>query len=108
MAICHENVKEVQWAWQEEFHKKNWPDKRTIKMVSQFSSFHNASFCLPMHFCHQKCFSSLFFRLYDKFKCTGSVQDDKKAMTTTTASVAPDEAKERVDDFLLLITYLCA
>ncbi|GBN11194.1 hypothetical protein AVEN_272584-1 [Araneus ventricosus] len=36
--------------------------------------------------------------LYDKFKRTGSVQDDKKAMVTTTASVATDEAKERIDD----------
>ncbi|GBM24720.1 hypothetical protein AVEN_141797-1 [Araneus ventricosus] len=25
---CHENVKAVQRAWQEEFHNKNWPDKR--------------------------------------------------------------------------------
>ncbi|GBN68116.1 hypothetical protein AVEN_224631-1 [Araneus ventricosus] len=31
MAKCHENVKAVQRAWQEEFYKKNWPDKRTMK-----------------------------------------------------------------------------
>ncbi|GBO35587.1 hypothetical protein AVEN_227724-1 [Araneus ventricosus] len=70
MAKCHENVKAVQRPWQEEFHKKNWPNKRTIK------------------------------RLYDKFKRTGSGQDDKKAMVTDTASVATEEAKGRVDDFL--------
>ncbi|GBM55649.1 hypothetical protein AVEN_19218-1 [Araneus ventricosus] len=33
------------------------------------------------------------------------VQDDEKAMATATASVTTDEAKERVDDFLLLIIY---
>ncbi|GBO15618.1 hypothetical protein AVEN_175210-1 [Araneus ventricosus] len=31
--------------------------------------------------------SGLKGRLHDKFKCTGSVQDDKKAMAVVTASV---------------------
>ncbi|GBN08286.1 hypothetical protein AVEN_98932-1 [Araneus ventricosus] len=35
MAKCHENVKEVQRAWQEEFHNKKWPDKRTINVCSR-------------------------------------------------------------------------
>ncbi|GBM21404.1 hypothetical protein AVEN_264836-1 [Araneus ventricosus] len=39
------------------------------------------------------------FKLYDKFKRNGSVQDHKKAMARATASVATDEAKERIDDF---------
>ncbi|GBM10334.1 hypothetical protein AVEN_131073-1 [Araneus ventricosus] len=26
---CHENVKAVQRAWQEEFHNQNWSEKRT-------------------------------------------------------------------------------
>ncbi|GBN42977.1 hypothetical protein AVEN_7093-1 [Araneus ventricosus] len=30
MAKCHENVKAVQRAWQEEFHNKNWSDKRSV------------------------------------------------------------------------------
>ncbi|GBN57618.1 hypothetical protein AVEN_135705-1, partial [Araneus ventricosus] len=29
MAKCHENVKAVQRAWKEEFHNRNWPEKRT-------------------------------------------------------------------------------
>ncbi|GBN73952.1 hypothetical protein AVEN_11940-1 [Araneus ventricosus] len=36
--------------------------------------------------------------LYDNFKRTGSVQDDIKAIDTASASVATDEAKERVDE----------
>ncbi|GBM66840.1 hypothetical protein AVEN_128514-1 [Araneus ventricosus] len=47
--------------------------------------------------CIDVCFVSE--RLYDKFKRTGSVHDDKKAMAMATASVATDETKERVDDF---------
>ncbi|GBM18495.1 hypothetical protein AVEN_252280-1 [Araneus ventricosus] len=39
-------------------------------------------------------------QLYEKFKRTGSVQGNKKAKATATASVATDEAKERGDDFL--------
>ncbi|GBM01875.1 hypothetical protein AVEN_218993-1 [Araneus ventricosus] len=35
------------------------------KKVSQFSSFHNASFC-EAHFCHQKRVSIIFFRMHDK------------------------------------------
>ncbi|GFT91606.1 DUF4817 domain-containing protein [Nephila pilipes] len=57
MARCDENVKAVQRAWQEKFHNKNWPNKRTMA------------------------------RLYAKFKRTGSVEDDKKAMATATATV---------------------
>ncbi|GBN32021.1 hypothetical protein AVEN_124185-1 [Araneus ventricosus] len=38
-------------------------------------------------------------RLCDKFKRTGSVQDDEKAKVTATSSVATGEAKERVEDF---------
>ncbi|GFS29435.1 hypothetical protein NPIL_205141 [Nephila pilipes] len=30
MARCDENVKAVQRAWQEKFHNKNWPNKRTM------------------------------------------------------------------------------
>ncbi|GFU12528.1 hypothetical protein NPIL_661291 [Nephila pilipes] len=36
-------------------------------------------------------------RLYAKFKRTGSVEDDKKAMAT--ATVVTDGAKQVVDDF---------
>ncbi|CAL1271913.1 unnamed protein product, partial [Larinioides sclopetarius] len=38
-------------------------------------------------------------RLYAKFKRTGSVEDDKKAMATATATVVTDGAKQVVDDF---------
>ncbi|GFS74311.1 t-complex protein 1 subunit delta [Nephila pilipes] len=69
MARCDENVKAVQRAWQEKFHNKNWPNKRTMA------------------------------RLYAKFKRTGSVEDDKKAMATATATVVTDGAKQVVDDF---------
>ncbi|GFS62489.1 t-complex protein 1 subunit delta [Nephila pilipes] len=69
MARCDENVKAVQRAWQEKFHNKNWPNKRTVA------------------------------RLYAKFKRTGSVEDDKKAMATATAIVVTDGAKQVVDDF---------
>ncbi|GFT18764.1 DUF4817 domain-containing protein [Nephila pilipes] len=69
MAICDENVKTVQRAWQEKFHNKNWPNKRTMS------------------------------RLYAMFKRTGSVEDDKKAMATATATVVTDGAKQVVDDF---------
>ncbi|GBM89349.1 hypothetical protein AVEN_136443-1 [Araneus ventricosus] len=34
MAKCHENIKAVQRVWEEEFHNKNWPDKRTINVCS--------------------------------------------------------------------------
>ncbi|GFT81065.1 hypothetical protein NPIL_671141 [Nephila pilipes] len=63
MTRCDENVKAVQRAWQEKFHNKNWPNKRTM------------------------------------FKRTGSVEDDKKAMATATATVVTDGAKQVVDDF---------
>ncbi|CAL1276577.1 unnamed protein product [Larinioides sclopetarius] len=69
MARCDENVKAVQRAWQEKFHNKNWPNKRTMA------------------------------RLYAKFKRTGSVEDDKNAMATATATVVTDGAKQVVDDF---------
>ncbi|GFU50981.1 t-complex protein 1 subunit delta [Nephila pilipes] len=69
MARCDENVKAVQRAWQEKFHNKNWPNKRTMA------------------------------RLYAKFKRTGSVEDDKKAMAIATATVVTDGAKQVVDDF---------
>ncbi|GFQ97685.1 t-complex protein 1 subunit delta [Trichonephila clavata] len=69
MARCDENVKAVQQAWQEKFHNKNWPNKRTMA------------------------------RLYAKFKLTGSVEDDKKAMATATATVVTDGAKQVVDNF---------
>ncbi|GFT70526.1 hypothetical protein NPIL_103361 [Nephila pilipes] len=49
MARCDENVKAVQRAWQEKFHNKNWPNKRTMA------------------------------RLYAKVKRTGLVEDDKKS-----------------------------
>ncbi|GFU30316.1 DUF4817 domain-containing protein, partial [Nephila pilipes] len=68
-ARCDENVKAVQRAWQEKFHNKNWPNIRTMA------------------------------RLYAKFKHTGLVEDDKKAMATATATVVTDEAKQVVDEF---------
>ncbi|GFT19041.1 hypothetical protein NPIL_268371, partial [Nephila pilipes] len=43
------------------------------------------------------CFNPLPCRLYAKFKRTGSVEDDKKAMAT--ATVVTDCAKQVVDDF---------
>ncbi|GFR07922.1 t-complex protein 1 subunit delta [Trichonephila clavata] len=69
MARCDENVKAVQRAWQEKFHNKNWSNKRTMA------------------------------RLHAKFKRTGSVEDDKKAMATATATVVTDGAKQVVDFF---------
>ncbi|GFT44390.1 t-complex protein 1 subunit delta [Nephila pilipes] len=69
MARCDENVKAVQRAWQEKFPNKNWPNKRTLA------------------------------RLYAKFKRIGSVEEDKKAMATATATVVTDGAKQVVDDF---------
>ncbi|GFS97232.1 t-complex protein 1 subunit delta [Nephila pilipes] len=69
IARCDENVKAVQRAWQEKFHNKNYPNKRTMA------------------------------RLYAKFKRIGSVEDDKKAMATATATVVTDGAKQVVDDF---------
>ncbi|GFU00462.1 t-complex protein 1 subunit delta [Nephila pilipes] len=69
MARCDENVKAVQRAWQEKFHNKNWPNKRTMA------------------------------RLYAKFKRTGSVEDDKKSIATATATAVTDGAKQVVDDF---------
>ncbi|GBN68770.1 hypothetical protein AVEN_170699-1 [Araneus ventricosus] len=80
--------------------QNNWPNKRTIEMVSRFSEL-SQCFVLffPLHVCEQKCVSILFFRLYDKFKRTGSVQGDEKAKVTATSSVATGEAKERVEDF---------
>ncbi|GFS53505.1 t-complex protein 1 subunit delta [Nephila pilipes] len=69
MSRCDENVKAFQRAWQDKFHNKNWPNKRTIA------------------------------RLYAKFKRTGSVEDDKKAMATATATVVTDGAKQFVDHF---------
>lgn len=44
-------------------------------------------------------FNPLPCRLYAKFKRTGSVEDDKKAMATATATVVTDGAKQVVDDF---------
>ncbi|GFT26269.1 DUF4817 domain-containing protein [Nephila pilipes] len=77
MARCDENVKAVQRAWQEKFRNKNWPNKRTMAR--------GVILCV--------------LRLYAKFKRTGSVEDDKKAMATATATVVTDGAKQVVDDF---------
>ncbi|GFU13920.1 hypothetical protein NPIL_584481 [Nephila pilipes] len=75
MARCDENVKAVQRAWQEKFHNKNWPNKRSM------------------------------VRLYAKFKRTGSVEDDKlwlqplllwsqmvqnRSLTTLSLPIRPD------------------
>ncbi|GFS45279.1 hypothetical protein NPIL_191011 [Nephila pilipes] len=38
MARCDENVKAVQRAWQEKFHNKNWPNKRTMaRLYAKFN-----------------------------------------------------------------------
>ncbi|GBM83342.1 hypothetical protein AVEN_77423-1, partial [Araneus ventricosus] len=33
---CHEKVKAVQRAWQEEFHNKNWADRRTANHMIDY------------------------------------------------------------------------
>ena len=60
MARCDENVKAVQRAWQEKFHNKKWPNKRTMARWVILCVLRYKCFPFCFHVCSEKCVSVLF------------------------------------------------